>query len=206
MNPVTLVGRSSSHFTRVARLFALELGVPHTFQPVYDITSKEPATYAGNPALKVPVLVDEQGALFGTENILRELVRRSGKGAKVVCRGDVATRVVANAEELLLHLMAGEVNLIMIKMAGDDRPVPAKLLPSVENSLAYLDEHLEPVLSELPPDRALSFFEVALFCTVTHLPFRGLVPPGEWPRLRSFCERFGERESARSTEYKFDKA
>ena len=29
---IVLVGRSSSHFTRVARIFALELGVPHSFR------------------------------------------------------------------------------------------------------------------------------------------------------------------------------
>src|SRR4051812_31849578 len=109
-NPeVTLVGRSSSHFTRTVRIFALELAVPHAFRPVLDITTTDPAAYADNPALKVPVLVDAQGSLFGSENICRELTRRSGRGARVILRGDVPTRVVANAEEMILHAMGAGV-------------------------------------------------------------------------------------------------
>jgi hypothetical protein len=50
MNDLVLVGRSSSHFTRVARIFALDLGVPHVFRPVLDMTSTDPATYADNCA------------------------------------------------------------------------------------------------------------------------------------------------------------
>src|SRR5688572_30144352 len=108
---VTLLGRSSSHFTRTARIFALELEVPHQFRPVLDLTTSDPGAYADNPALKVPVLIDAEGGLFGTENICRELARRSGRRGQVVLRGDVADRIVANAEELILHAMAVEVTL-----------------------------------------------------------------------------------------------
>ena len=204
MSALTLVGRSSSHFTRVARIFAHELAVAHVFQPVFDITALEMGAYAGNPALKIPVLVDEQGPLFGTENICRELVRRAGRTTSVVLRGDVRDRVVANAEELVLHVMSAEVSLIMAKMAGDARLAPPKIARSIENGLGYLDENVETLLATLPRERALSFVEVALFCVLTHLPFREVMDVTPWSRLAAFCERFGERESARSTEYRFD--
>jgi hypothetical protein len=58
----------------------------------------------------------------------------------------------------------------------------------------------------LPGDRALSFVETALFCTVTHFPFRqatGLAIDG-YARLGAFCERFGQRDAAKQTEYRFD--
>src|SRR5262245_48800235 len=110
---VVLIGRSSSHFTRTARLHALELGVPHAFRAVLDLTTRDPAAYGGNPALKVPVLLDAEGPLYGTENICRALAHRSGHGARAVQRGDVAARVVANAEEMILHAMASEVVVIM---------------------------------------------------------------------------------------------
>jgi glutathione S-transferase len=203
---VTLVGRSSSHFTRIARLFALELGVPHTFRPVLDINTTDPAAYAGNPALKVPILVDAGGPLFGTENICRELARRSGRGARVVLRGEVGVRLVANAEELVLHAMGTGVNLIMTSLAGADRPPPPKLRPSLENALAFLDQHVEAVQAALPPDRLLSFCETALFCMVTHLPFRKVLDPSPYQRLQAFCRAFGERPGARATEYHFDAA
>jgi glutathione S-transferase len=203
MPDLTLVGRSSSHFTRTARMFALELGVPHAFQPVFDLTSLDRAVYADNPALKVPILVDEHGPLFGTENICRELVRRSDQAAAVVLRGDVRDRAVSNAEELALHVMSSEVSLIMAKLAGE--PPPPKVVRSIENSLGFLDDHIDAVLAALPADRTLSFVEVTLFCVVTHLPFRQVMDVAPWQRLGEFYRRFGERDSARATEYRFDK-
>lgn len=201
-----LVGRSSSHFTRTARLFAIELGVSHTFRPVLDMTTLDAAAYGDNPALKIPVLVDEHGPLFGTENICRELVRRSGTTSTIVMRGDVSDRIVANAEELTLHVMSAEVSLIMAKMAGDARLAPAKVSRSIENSLRWLDENVDAALAALPADRALSFLEVSLFSLVTHLPFREVRDVSSFARLGAFCTRFGERASARSTEYRFDAA
>jgi glutathione S-transferase len=204
-NPeITLVGRSSSHFTRTARIFALELGVPHTFRPVLDMTMTDPAVYAGNPALKVPVLVDVQGPLFGTENICRELARRSGRGGRVVLRGEVAERVVANAEELVLHAMGTDVSLVMARLGG--QVPPPKLRRSLENALAFLDAHLDRVLSAMPGDRQLSFCEVALFCLVTHLPFRKVMEVGAYQNLQAFCQAFAARPAARATEYHFDAA
>jgi len=205
MSDLVLVGRSSSHFTRSARIFALELGVPHTFRPVFDLTALDAENYAGNPALKVPILMMNEGPLLGTENICRELARRSDLGPRVVFRGDVADRVVANAEELALHAMSTEVSLILAKLAGDARLAPPKLWRSLENSLRYLDDHLAHVLAALPQGRLVSFLEVTLFAVVTHLPFREVMSVDGYPRLVEFCGQFGARSSARATEYAFDK-
>lgn len=201
----TLVGRSSSHFTRVARVFALELGVPHVFQPVFDMTSLDAQNYAGNPLLKVPIWVDEQGPLFGSENICRELVRRSGRGASAVMRGDVTARVVANAEELVVSAMLAEVSIITAQAPGTSAAPAPKLLRSIQNSLDLLERQLDAVLSALPPTRALSFLEVALYCLVRHLPFRQIMAVDGWPRLLAFCDAFDARESARATPFCFDK-
>jgi glutathione S-transferase len=182
----------------------LELGVPHTFRPVLDITSTDTATYAGNPALKMPVLVDSDGPLFGTENICRELARRSRAGSRVVLRGDVADRLVENAEEMTLHVMSSEVILVMATMAGDGCAPPPKLRRSLDNSVAYLNANVDRVLAALPADRAISFLETALFCVVTHLPFRQVMDVDGYERLTSFSKQFGKREGARQTEYRFD--
>jgi glutathione S-transferase len=208
MNPmdnVELVGRSSSHFTRLVRMFALELAVPHTFRPLFDLTSLDATSYAQNPALKIPILVDEQGPLFGAENICRELVRRaSSPETSVVMRGDVSARVVANAEELTLHAMSSGVAVIMAKGAGGEQPAPPKVLKSLDNTLRYLDERLDDVLGALPQTRRFSFFEVAVFCVVTHLPFRQVMDVTPFKRLSGFCQSFGERPSAVATAYRFD--
>jgi len=199
---ITIVGRSSSHYTRVVRIFAHELGVAYAFTPVLDILSLDASVFAGNPALKVPVLVSEAGSLFGSENICREIVRLSGKASGVVSRGQVNDRLVANGEELVLHVMSAEVTLIMAKVGGG--AAPPKLMRSIDASLRYLDDHLEEILAALPEGRALSFFEVTLFCLVTHLPFREVLDVAPYARLQAFTKSFGTRESARATEYKFD--
>jgi glutathione S-transferase len=201
-----LVGRSSSHFTRVVRVFALELGVPHAFRPVLDMTALEPANYADNPALKIPVWIDEQGKLFGTENICRELARRSGQRDRVVLRGDVTTRIVANAEELLLHAMSSSVALITTALAGTEHQPPPKVRPSLENALAFLDAHAGDVRAALPAARLLSFFEVALYCQVRHLAFRNLIDASGYRHLQAFCQDFEQRPAAQETGYRFDAA
>jgi glutathione S-transferase len=207
MDTVELVGRSSSHFTRVVRIFALELAVPHTFRPLFDLTSLDAASYAQNPALKIPILVDERGPLFGAENICRELVRRATTdGTSVVMRGEVSARVVANAEELTLHAMSSGVSVIMARGPSGDQAVPQKVLKSLDNALCYLDQNLDDVLAALPQTRTLSFFEVALFCVVTHLPFRKVRDVTPFKRLGDFCQSFGERASAVATGYRFDAA
>jgi glutathione S-transferase len=200
---VTLVARSSSHFSRTVRIFALELGVPHEFRPVLDLTASDPALYAGNPALKVPILLDEQGPLYGTENICRELARRSGR-AGIVLRGDTNHRLVANAEELVLHAMGAEVNIITAAMGGPDQVAPPKVRLSLENALAFLEASVDEVLAALPSERALSFLETSLFCLITHLPFRKVMEVTGYPRLQAFCRCFAERPGPRATEYRFD--
>jgi glutathione S-transferase len=199
-----LIGRSSSHFTRVARMMALELEVAHVFRPLLDLMSVDPSAYAGNPALKIPVFVDEEGPLFGVENICRALVARSTKRPKVVLRGEVGARVVANAEELTLLVMSTEVTVVMAKVSGG--VASPKAMPSIENALDHLDAHIDRALAALPPDRTVSFLEVALFCGITHLPFRQVLDVSRWRRLEALRARIAERPSAQATAYRFDAA
>jgi hypothetical protein len=56
----------------------------------------------------------------------------------------------------------------------------------------------------MPPDRVLSFCEVAAYCLVTLLPFCKVMEVDRYPRLRTSCQGFGERAAARATEYRFD--
>jgi glutathione S-transferase len=203
---VTLIGRSSSHFTRTTRIFAHELAVPHAFRPVLDLTTVDLGTYGDNPALKVPVLLDDAGPLFGTENICRSLAERAGRRDEVVLRGDVSTRVVANAEELILSGMSAEVTIVTMTMAGQEQAISPKVRRSIENSLEFLEANLDRVLAALPARRALSFCETTLFCMVRHLPFRKVMNVDGYPKLLAFAAAFEERESARATAYRFDTA
>jgi glutathione S-transferase len=217
---LTIVGRSSSHFTRVTRIFAAELGVEAAFRVVPDLSSTDPRDYAGNPALSVPTLETPEGAWFGSLNVSRELARRSQLALEVVWPEALERPLSANAQELTLHAMSAEVALIMGSLgapaasaatssaAASSAVTPGalqreKLQNRLRACVAWLDSNLGAVL-ELLPARDLSYLEVSLFCLVTHLDFRGVLATAPFTNLLRFSERFAQRPSAQATPYRFD--
>jgi glutathione S-transferase len=204
MTPV-IVGRSSSHFTRVARIFAHELGVAHELVPVYDITSVGADTFGDNPTLRVPSLRTETGTLFGTLNVCRELARRATTPASLVWPEDLVDAPAMNAQEIVLETMAAEVVVVMARGAKlePEHAFLAKPRARIDASVAWLERELPGVLARLP-ERSLSFLEVTAFCLATHLGFREVRSIDDCPNLLAFSRAFGERPSARATEYCFD--
>jgi len=204
--PFTIVGRSSSSFTRVARIFAAELGISLAFEVVHDLKSLDAQTYGGNPALKVPSLRTRDATWFGALNACRELARASASPLQIVWPEALERPLLANMQELVLQAMSTEVGLIM---SGIAEPPPdtfhrLKMTSSLENSLAWLNTNVRAALGALPPERDLSYLEVTLFCLVTHLDFRKVVSSAPYPELSAFCSAFGKRSSCANTEYRFD--
>ncbi len=201
-----IFGRSSSHFTRVARIFAEELHVPYSLEVVHDLLSTRSSDYGGNPALKIPVLKSDESTWFGALNVCRQLSRASAGAARIVWPEDLATALLANAQELITHAMSAEVGLIMHKVAGGDASSSdqRKLTKGLTQTMSWLESNVEEVLHQLPRERDLSYLEVSLFCLVEHLEFRDVLPMNDYPCLRQFAGRFGERAAARCTAYRFD--
>ena len=202
----TIIGRSSSHFTRVVRIFAAELRTDCSFQVVRDLMSPDPAEYGGHPALKVPTLRTSQGVWFGALSICRELSRQSSVRPRIVWPEDLVHPLPANAQELVVQAMATEVTLIVCNAAsGEDDSTPfAKLRKSLVSSMRWLESHAKQAVAALPADRHLSYLEVTLFCLVTHLEFRGVLPIAPYPALNELCRDFAVRASAQNTTYRFD--
>jgi glutathione S-transferase len=214
---VVIVGRSSSHFTRVTRIFAAELGVEYSLRVVGDLLSVDPESYGGHPGLKVPVLQASGGSWFGSLNICRALARLSASSQSnqpgaasesklLIWPEDLQTPALANAQELVLQAMAAEVSLVMDRAAGGagDNQHQVKLRQVLANIMAWLEREATDLLTPLPQERTLSYFEVTLFCLLTHLEFRELLPTREFRRLTEFTQRFSGRPSAESTKYRFD--
>lgn len=202
--PLALVGRSSSHFTRVARIFAAELGVAHDFEVVSDLMASSPDRFGGNPALRLPVLRTPEGEWFGTLNICRELARRSSQARRIVWPEQLLTPLLANAQELVLQAMATEIELIM---SGLERAAPtphlAKRRASLEASVKWLDQHVAQIVLGLPA-RDLSFLETTLFCFTQHLSFRQVLSTAPFHHLTTFCQAFAQRPAAQATPFVFD--
>jgi hypothetical protein len=142
---------------------------------------------------------------FGSLNVCRELWRQSSRKPRVVWPEDLDAPLLANAQELVQQCMASEVLLVMDKVAGGDgNAYQAKLRTGLLNSLAWLEENVGAALAALPPQRDLSFLEVSLYCLVTHLEFREVLPTASYAALNRFCQQFAQRASARETPYRFD--
>jgi glutathione S-transferase len=201
-----IVGRSSSHFTRVARIFALELGVACSLRVVFDLTSTDREEFGGNPALKIPILQAPSGTWFGALNICRQLSRQSTLRRRIVWPENLEQPLLANAQELVLQGMATEVNLLMaaVSRPEQDTPHQLKMKASLTNTLAWLEANESSVLKALPAERDLCFLEVTLFCWLTHLEFRKVASLEGYRALRGFSEQFSQRASARETAYRFD--
>ena len=203
-----IIGRTSSLFTRVALVFAHELGVAFELVPIHDLTERDPESYGGNPALKLPTLRRPGGALvFGAENICRSLVEHASTSARIVWPEQLREDVSRNAQELVAHAMSAQVQLvfgtIVAKLPADNLYF-VKGRAGFEGALSWLDAHLADALRALPSERDLSLFEVMLFCLIEHLAFRGTLPIAPYPALARFATDFGARASARETAYRFD--
>lgn len=203
-----IVGRSSSHYTRLVRLLAGEMGVACDFSPVYDLASLDAADFGGNPALKLPVLTMGGQAVFGAENICRTLAALAPQPRRIVWTEQLHDVQARNAQELVWHAMQAQVQLVFgIQVAK----LPAgnvyfdKAAAGLRNALAWLDARLDAVLETLPP-RDTSLLEVSLFCLVEHLAFRPTLSLEPYPRLVAFADAFRDRASAQRTAYAFDAA
>jgi glutathione S-transferase len=201
-----LFGRSSSHFTRIARIFAAELELSVEFEPIRELMSTEPADYGGNPALKMPTLESPDGTWFGSLGICRELARQGELNLDIVWPDQLDAALACNAQEMVLQAMASEVSLVMGKATGvaADNAYQRKQHASLLGAMQWLEENAGAAIALLPPERDLSYLEVSLFCLLEHLTFREVLDTAPYPRLRALAERFGQRSSARTTPFRFD--
>lgn len=202
MKPHQLIGRPTSHFTRVVRIFAHALEVPYELRQVTDMTRLDAASYADNPALKVPSLERDGALLFGSQNLCRALAElRPDK--RVVWPEMLSDDLSRNAFELVWHGMNAQVQLVFgLQVSGlpADNLFFVKARQGFESSLGWLESRLDSILSALPP-RDLSLIEVALFCLVEHIAFRKTLPLDPYPRLRAFARQFAASPAAIATPY-----
>jgi glutathione S-transferase len=207
MESMQIIGRRSSLFTRMVLIFAEELGVAHEFVPIYDMKDLSAHAYAGHPALKLPILRRSGATLFGTQNICRTLAEHAGASDEVVWPESMVDDLTRNAQELVWHCMSAQVQLLMGTVVAGlpaDNLFFVKLRTGIENSLGWLDAHLDAVVKQLPAQRRLSLFEVSLFCLIEHLSWRSSISLDGYAELARFSATYGARRSSARTSYVFD--
>ena len=207
MTSLQIVGRRSSHFTRIARIFAEELGLPYEIAPIYDMTVQDSQIYANNPALKLPVLRIGDEVVFGTENICRAMADRLETPVAIVWPEQLRSHVSRNAQELVWHCMNTQVQIVFgtaVAKLPPENLYFQKARIGYAGALSWLDAHLSDALNALPASRQLSLFEVSLFCMIEHLHFRQTLPVEQYANIEAVRKTFAERPSAQRTPYQFD--
>lgn len=207
--PLILVGRRSSHFTRVATMFAHELGLTFTLQVLHELTSKAADLHGGNPALKIPTLQIGALRVFGTENICRKLIALAGRrnDTQLVLPEVIENDQLRCAQELVWSAMSAQVQLrvgINVCHLPADNAYFAKVRAGMIGVLQWLDLHLAKLIAELPAARQLSLFEVSLFCLIEHIAFLPTVSLYPYRNLSQFAAAYAERASAGLTKFSFD--
>ena len=206
MTNVQIVGRRSSLFTRVVLVFAEELAIEYEFVPIHDMLSLGPEAYADNPALKLPILRMDGSTLFGAQNICRALTERVSSNRLIVWPESLHDDLSRNAQELVWHCMAAQVQFVMGAVLGKLPPENAfftKTVRGLEGSLHWLESNLCDTLTRLPP-HDISLLEVSALCLVDHLAFRPTITLEPYPRLRAFVAQFASDPAAINTAYRFD--
>ncbi|HVF17506.1 MAG TPA: glutathione S-transferase N-terminal domain-containing protein [Steroidobacteraceae bacterium] len=210
MSTLHIIGRRSSLFTRMALIFAEELGVAYELTPIYDMTVLGAETYAGNPALKLPILRRGEGTLFGTQNICRAIAESAAAPANdVVWPEQLKDDTSRNAQELVWHGMSAQVQIVFgtaICKLPADNVFFTKARAGLDGSLQWLDSHCDQALSAMPSSRKLSIFEVSLFCLIEHLAWRKTMSMDRFSRLADFAAMYGGRPACQRTPYAFDLA
>lgn len=209
--PIVIVGREASHYTRQVRMLAHELGIAYTLSPILDLMSEDPATYAGNPALKLPALRHGDTVVWGSANLCRWLARHASGGGEHALQNRVflpehaEDPLCMNAHEVLAHAMAVHVEVVFHELVSKRPPDAAshKRRASLVNSLAWLDAEWDAIRATLPADH-IAVFDLGLFALLEHIPFRNPMDLSHLTRLAAFADAFRQRPSAQATPYRFD--
>lgn len=183
-----IVGRRSSLFTRVPLVFAEELGVSVELVPIADLNCLESELYAGNPALKMPVLRSGVSVLFGAQNICRALAERSTRSVRILWPEGCSDDLARNAHELVSHCMTAQVQIAMGAIVNGlpaENAYFVKARAGLAGALSWLDARVDEIMRVLPP-HDLSFLEVSLFCLLEHLEQRPTVSTERYEGLARF--------------------
>ena len=208
MNTPEIIGRRSSHFTRLVLIVAHELGVEYSYMHVVDLMALDTKSYGDHPGLRLPTLKFDGEAVFGAVNICRILAKIMKRENDVVWpdEGD-ASILLTNMYEITMQTMASQVSLVIAVEVSKLDPASAfvtKLRVGMAGMLEWLDTRLVEYQAQLPGDRLISITEAALYCVYEHIRCRNTSELTAYPNLARFVTEFGQRTSAKQTPYRFD--
>ena len=176
-------GTPRSHFTRKVLILLDHLKVPYDLADIGNVATPERKAFAGNPAMNVPVLKDEDIWMIESDHIASYIVRTNDlSDIYRVLTTDINT---LNARSIMNTMMANEVKIILAERTGTDveaHTIFRKAKLAIEHSLDWLDQHTQLFNPENPT--YLDFHFISLW---DHLTLYKLVAL-DFPSLQSIAE------------------
>lgn len=180
---MTLYATPLSHFSRKVRILLDLYAVDYEFIDIGNVAEGDLKTFAGNPLLKVPVLVDGETWIIESDHIARYVAQKFDPADRfrVTASGldDLNLRAVLNG------IMTEEVKVILARRTGvpvEQYRFFADALEAIANGLMWLETNAGRFTPGEPGYR-----EFHLVCLFQHLEWYELLPLN-YPKLRSIVE------------------
>lgn len=181
-----LVYTPKSHFARKVRILLDAWDEPTALLDAGDVADEGAESFAQNPLMQVPALMDAGKTIFDSDNIAKYLVRRRAQGDVFdVESSDVET---LNARVVMNGVMSAEVEVLLAERTGIDiRRYKRfeKKVETIDRGLDWLEAHKD--IFEGRPTYA-GFHLVAMW---DHLSMNGFLK-GEYPGLEKHVAKLSE--------------
>lgn len=196
MHTLRLHGTPLSHFTRKIRVLLAELDVPHEYLRMPSVLSTSAATYADNPLMRAPTLVDGDEMLIESDHIARYLVGKFDPADRLGVRSERVADL--NRLAVVNGIMNNEVVLLLAQRGGvaDLAGVVyfRKLMQAIDQGLAWLEVRTDP------GREGFDYGDIATICLWQHMLHYAFTPGlADYPRIAARVERFAERPSVART-------
>jgi glutathione S-transferase len=172
-----------SHYSRKARILLDLYEADYEFCDVGNVAEGDMKSFADNPLMKVPVLVDGANWIIESDHIAGYIVSKFDPADRY--RFNPASLFHLNARAVLNGLMGDEVKIILARRAG----VPTEkytffddALEAIRNGLSWLETHADSFNANEP-----GYTEFHLTCAWEHISHYELVPL-PYPKLKKIVE------------------
>jgi len=184
-----------SHFARKARILLDLYKVPYEIVDAGNVAASDSKTFADNPMMKVPVLIDGATWLMESDHIAGYLARQYDSGDRYAVNSTDVFDL--NARAMINGVMDEEVKIILARRMGTPTEGQAffdKALKAIDSGLAWLEENHARFNSAQP-----KYKEFHLLCLWEHLEYYAIFALN-YPNLRRLNEMIakypGLRESS----------
>ena len=188
-----------SHFSRKVRIVLRELSLPCEESFVPDLLSSDPADFAGNPILRVPVLRDGASWVIESDQIVRHLLETHDRGNDRFSFFSMNT-VQRNALSILSAIMGAEVELLLSRRSGLVSEAGALYFGRYRSVIGHGLAWIEANGAAVWPEAEFSYLDIALACMWDHLWYNRLGDEtGSWPWIDARTARHATRPSVAAT-------